>query len=175
PTAALAGLKMKGYAQNIAIRPFLDYIPRTATNPEKGFVGSPYVPDPSKRTRTTIYPTALARYCNSYCNEDLPCADISGYSIELLRQELLAGNGIVAYMTLKWEKPYYRTFLIEGMNQRLVSNNHAVLVCGYDPNRGYFISDPYNNQKRNQVYQYWENAKTFENIWNERRVGMVIR
>ena len=50
-----------------------------------------------------------------------------------------------------------------------------VLVCGYDPNKGYFISDPYNYYNRGQVHQYWENAQTFEKIWNERKVGMVLR
>ena len=56
-----------------------------------------------------------------------------------------------------------------------MSNNHAVLVCGYDPNKGYFISDPYNYYNRGQVHQSWENAQTFEKIWNERKVGMVLR
>ncbi len=78
-------------------------------------------------------------------------------------------------MTLWWEAPYYRYYNIEGTTQRLVSNNHAVLVCGYDPNKGYFISDPYNYYNRGQVHQYWENAQTFEKIWNERKVGMVLR
>ena len=50
-----------------------------------------------------------------------------------------------------------------------------VLVYGYDPERGYLISDPYNYYNRGEVYQYWENAQTFERIWNERQTGMVIR
>lgn len=79
-------------------------------------------------------------------------------------------------MTLWWEAPYYRYYNIEGTTQRLVSNNHAVLVYGYDPERGYLISDPYNYiQSGAEVYQYWENAQTFERIWNERQTGMVIR
>ena len=36
-----------------------------------------------------------------------------------------------------------------------MSNNHAVLVYGYDPERGYLISDPYNYYNRGEVYQYW--------------------
>jgi uncharacterized protein YvpB len=56
-----------------------------------------------------------------------------------------------------------------------VNNNHAVLVCGFDPEKGYFISDPYNYYNRGQVHQYWENAQTFDSIWNERKVGMLIR
>ena len=173
--ATLMGLQAKGYAKEVSVKYFLDNLPRHSSNPEKGFVGSPYVPDTSKRTRTTIYPAKLAEYSNSYCGGDTVCADFRGTSITDLQRELLAGNCVVAYMTLWWEAPYYRYYNIEGTTQRLVSNNHAVLVCGYDPNKGYFISDPYNYYNRGQVHQYWENAQTFEKIWNERKVGMVLR
>ena len=173
--AALPGLRVKGFAQNVALRTFLDDLPRSSSDPEKGFVGSPYVPDKTKRTRTTIYPAKLAEYCNSYCGGETPCADFRGASITDLQRELLAGNCVVAYMTLWWAQPQYRNYNIEGQTQRLVSNNHAVLVCGYNPNKGYFISDPYNYYNRGKVHQYWENKDTFERIWNERKVGMVIR
>lgn len=173
--ATLMGLKAKGYAGDVTVKYFLDRLPRTTSNPEKGFVGSPYVPDTTKRTRTTIYPAKLAEYSNSYCRGEVPCADFRGASVTDLQRELLAGNCVVGYMTLWWATPSYRYYNIEGTTQRLVSNNHAVLVCGYDPDKGYFISDPYNYYNRGQVHQYWENAATFEKIWNERKVGMVIR
>ena len=173
--AALPGLWVKGFAKNVSLRKFLDDLPRSASDPEKGFVGSPYVPDKSKRTRTTIYPAKLAEYCNSYCGGEIVCADFRGASVTDLQRELLAGNMVVGYMTLWWAAPYYRNYSIEGKTQRLVSNNHAVLICGYDPDKGYFVSDPYNYYNRGQVYQYWENKTTFERIWNERKVGMVIR
>lgn len=173
--ATLMGLKAKGYATDVPVKRFLDRLPQTTSNPEKGFVGSVYVPDPTKKTRTTIYPARLAQYSNTYCHGETPCADFRGASIIDLKRELLAGNCVVGYMTLWWETPYYRNYRIEGSIQRLVSNNHAVLVCGYDSNRGYFISDPYNYYNRGEVYQYWENAQTFEKIWNERKVGMIIR
>ncbi len=173
--STLMGLQAKGYATKVPLKQFLDNLPRHRTNPEKGFVGSPYVPDPSKRTRTTIYPAKLAEYSNTYCNGQPVCADFRGASVTDLQRELLAGNSVVAYMTLWWEKPNYRTYQIEGTPQRLVSNNHAVLVCGYDPEKGYFISDPYNYYNRGEVHQYWKDAKTFEAIWNERQVGMVLR
>ncbi len=173
--ATLIGLQAKGFATNVSVKYFLDNLPRSSSDPEKGFVGSPYVPDTSKRTRTTIYPAKLAEYSNTYCNGQVVCEDFRGASITDLQRELLAGNCVVGYMTLWWEAPYYRNYNIEGTIQRLVSNNHAVLVCGYDPDKGYFISDPYNYYNRGQVHQYWENAKTFEAIWAERQVGMVLR
>lgn len=173
--STLMGLQAKGFATDVPVKYFLDNLPRSTSDPEKGFVGSPYVPDTSKRTRTTIYPAKLAEYSNTYCNGQAVCEDFRGASITDLQRELLAGNCVVGYMTLWWEAPYYRNYNIEGTIQRLVSNNHAVLVCGYDPDKGYFISDPYNYYNRGQVHQYWENAQTFEAIWAERQVGMVLR
>lgn len=173
--AALSGLRAKGFAEDVSLRSFLDALPRSASDPEKGFVGSPYVPDTTKRTRTTIYPARLAEYCNGYCQGQAVCADFRGASVTDLQRELLAGNCVVAYETLWWNAPQYRNYNIEGTVQRLVSNNHAVLACGYDPEKGYFVSDPYNYYNRGQVYQYWVKADVFERIWNERKVGMVLR
>ena len=173
PISSLMGLKAFGYAKGIDARTYLAGLPHAATNPEYGFVGSPYVVDPNKRT--TIYPAALATYCNSYCNGATVCADFRGASVQELRQELLAGHTVVAYETLWWEAPRYRTFWIDGQRQSLVYNNHAVLVYGYDPAKGYLISDPYNYYNRGETYQYWKDAATFDRIWNERKVGMVMR
>lgn len=173
PISSLMGLKAFGYAKGIDARTYLAGLPHAATNPEYGFVGSPYVVDPNKRT--TIYPAALATYCNSYCNGATVCADFRGASVQELRQELLAGHTVVAYETLWWEAPRYRTFWIDGQRQSLVYNNHAVLVHGYDPAKGYLISDPYNYYNRGETYQYWKDAATFDRIWNERKVGMVMR
>lgn len=173
PISSLMGLKAFGYAKGIDARTYLAGLPHAATNPEYGFVGSPYVVDPNKRT--TIYPAALATYCNSYCNGATVCADFRGASVQELRQELLAGHTVVAYETLWWEAPRYRTFWIDGQRQSLVCNNHAVLVYGYDPAKGYLISDPYNYYNRGETYQYWKDAATFDRIWNERKVGMVMR
>lgn len=173
--ATLSGLQAKGFAMDVSLKTFLDNLPRSTSDPEKGFVGSPYVPDTTKRTRTTIYPAKLAEYTNSYCNGEILCSDFRGASVEELQQELLAGNCVVGYLTLWWAAPFYRSYVIEGKTQRLVSNNHAILVCGYDPEKGYYISDPYNYYNRGQVHQYWENAATFERIWNERKTGMVMR
>ena len=173
PISSLMELKAFGYAKGIDARTYLAGLPHAATNPEYGFVGSPYVVDPNKRT--TIYPAALATYCNSYCNGATVCADFRGASVQELRQELLAGHTVVAYETLWWEAPRYRTFWIDGQRQSLVYNNHAVLVYGYDPAKGYLISDPYNYYNRGETYQYWKDAATFDRIWNERKVGMVMR
>ena len=64
PTSLLMGLKAKGYAQNVTLDDFLYAMPKTESNPAKGFVGSPYVP--SETLRTTIYPAPLAEYGRQY-------------------------------------------------------------------------------------------------------------
>ncbi|MGN0710266.1 MAG: C39 family peptidase [Anaerovoracaceae bacterium] len=166
------GLRYKGYAQNIDLREFLEKLPRHSSNPAKGFVGSPFVPDKTKTTRTTIYPQPLADYGCLYGNAE----DLSGLDAESLRAEVLAGNPVVAYVTMWWEKPYYRTYNIEGTSQRLLSNNHVVLVCGYNRNTNeYYIADPYNSKCLGKEYKYWISGYTFETLWNERHHAVVIR
>lgn len=171
-TSLLMGLKAKGYAQNVGLWEFLNNLPRTSSDPAKGFVGSPFVPDPKKLTRTTIYPPILTIYAKNYGN----VSDFSGSSVEELRAELLDGNPVVVYATLWWEKPFYRYYNIEGEKQLLLSNNHAVLACGYDRKTNmYYISDPYNVKNIRKEYKYWIDGDTFERIYNERKHALVIQ
>ena len=171
-TSLLMGLHAKGYALSVGLREFLDDMPKHASNPEKGFVGSPYKADKTKKTRTTILPGALTAWAVKYGN----VTDFSGSSAEEIRAELLAGNLVVVYVTLWWEKPYYRIYNIEGHYQQMLSNNHAVLACGYDMDRNiYFIADPYNVKDPRKVLKYWINGDTFDRIYKERRHAVVVQ
>lgn len=171
PTALLAGLKAKGYALNVGLREFLDNMPKTTQNPAKGFVGSPYVADKEKKTRTTIYPPILTEYAKGYGN----VSDFSGSSLSELKAELLHGNPVVIYATMRWEAPYYRYYDIEGQQQYLLSNNHAVLLCGYDSETDYYyISDPYNIGREQEEYKYWLPASVVDPIYLERRHAITV-
>ena len=171
-TSLLMGLHAKGYSQDIDIKTFLDALPRHESNPAKGFVGSPYIADKSKKTRTTIYPAVLVNWGKTYGN----ILDFSGSSAQEIRAEILDGNPVVIYMTLWWEKPFYRDFNIEGQTQSLLSNNHVVLARGYDSvTKSYLISDPYNIKMPNEKYEYWIDRYTFENIYNVRKQAIVIQ
>lgn len=171
-TALLSGLHGKGYAKDVGLKEFLDAMPKHASNPAKGFVGSPYVADKTKKSRTTIYPSKLAEYAKKYGN----VVDISGSSPKEIRGEIAMGNPVVAYVTMWWEKPFYRDYDIEGSYKSLLSNNHAVLVCGYDYRNGkYYISDPYNSKMLGKEYKYWVDGETFERIYNERRHAIAVR
>jgi len=171
-TSLLMGLHAKGYAANIGLKQFLDDMPRHKSNPAKGFVGSPYMPDRTKKTRTTIFPNILASWASKYGN----VADFSGSSPEEIQAELLYGNPVVVYATLRWEEPFYRIYDIEGQYQRLLSNNHVVLACGYDRNTNrYYISDPYNIMDTSKEYKYWIDGNTFEKIYNVRKQAVVVQ
>lgn len=171
PTSLYMCFKAKGYAQNITLKEFIDGLPRHESNPAKGFVGSPYKPDLTKKTRTTIFPKPLAQYASSYGN----CEDFSGASVKEVRSELLNGNLLVAYMTMHWEKPFYRWYNVEGNTVRMLSNNHVIAVDGYDSSSNmYHISDPYNDKCSDQEYRYWIDGETFERIYNERRHGILV-
>jgi uncharacterized protein YvpB len=167
----LMALHGKGYALDVETRQFLDAMPKDPENPAKGFVGSPYRPDKSDKTRTTINPPKLAEFAKAYGN----VKDISGSSTHELQSEILAGNLVVIYATLWWEKPYYRDFVIEGLSMRILSNNHAVLVNGYDRyTNSYHILDPYNSANVKQEYSYWIGAHIFNPIYDERRFALLV-
>lgn len=169
PTSLLMGLKAKGYAQGVTLDQFLADMPKTSSNPAKGFVGSPYVP--SETLRTTIYPAPLAAYGRQYGN----VVDFSGKSVEELREEVLLGNPVVIYVTLYWKQPYYRNFNIEGTTQRLLRNNHAVLVCGYDSTtQMYYIADPYNINDRYHDYFYWISADVLDPLYMVRQHAVAV-
>ena len=93
---------------------FLDDLPYAESNPADGFVGSPYYSD---GRYSSIDPAPLADYCNALCGT-LLCADISGYSVEDVRRELLAGNYIVAYQTFWWKPVSYADFSSMAVSRR---------------------------------------------------------
>lgn len=168
-TSLLMGLKGKGYAQDVSLTEFLDRMPKTESNPAKGFVGSPYVPNDD--LRTTIYPAPLAAYGSQYGK----VVDFSGKSVEELREEVLLGNPVVIYVTLYWRNPIYDYYQIEGETQLLLANNHALLVCGYDQTTNqYYIADPYNIDDRYHDYYYWIDGSTLEPLYMVRQHAVAV-
>lgn len=172
PISALMGLKALGYAQDVTPTAFLAALPISESDPAKGFVGSPYYSD---GRYSSIDPAPLAAFCDRYTGGADVCQVFNGKSVQDVQRELLAGNMIVAWQTFSWAPVRYGNFLINGTFQARVANNHVRLICGYDPARGYFVSDPYNLQNRGQVYQYWIDAQHFESCWSARKMGMVMR
>ena len=80
-TSLLMGLKGKGYT-DLDLRTFLDRMPKTKSNPAKGYVGSPYGNEKSRFL--TIDPEPLARYGQRYGN----VVNIQGAPIEDIIKEI---------------------------------------------------------------------------------------
>ena len=88
----------------------------------------------------------------------------------------MAGNPVVIYATMNWEKPYYRYYNVEGTTQRMLSNNHVVLLCGYDSRTNYYyVADPYNSRNTSKELKYWISADTLEPIYKARAHALVVK
>ncbi|NMW65641.1 Tat pathway signal protein [Mobiluncus mulieris] len=168
PTALLMGLQSKGYASGVNLRSFLAAMPRAATNPARGFVGSPY--QPSERLRTTIYPAPLADYGRRFGD----VRNMAGASMDQVIDTIRHGNPVVVYLTLYYRPAYYRWFNIDGRRQRLLRNNHAVLLTGYDANTQQFlVADPWNQGGQNP-FIYWKRRAVIEPLYNLRRHAVGV-
>lgn len=168
PTALLMGLQGKGYAAGVDLKSFLDAMPKTATNPARGFVGSPY--QNSEVLRTTIYPEPLAAYGSRFGK----VRNMEGASMEQVIDTIRRGNPVVAYLTLYYRPAYYRWFNIEGQRQLLLRNNHAVLLTGYDVDTQQFlVADPYNIGGQ-WPYIYWKPRAVIEPLYNLRRHALGV-
>ncbi len=168
-TSLLMALQYKGIATNISYRKFLDDMPKHSSNPAKGFVGSPYEEDLSKRT--TIYPQPLTDYANTYAAGRT--VNFSGKSVDDIKKEILADNPVVVYLTVNREAPVYVTYIVEGEKQSLLRNNHAVLVTGYDSQTNKLrITDPWSRDGRRE---YWLDIPSFAYSYNLRNHAIVVR
>lgn len=174
-TSLLMGLKGKGYT-DLDLRTFLDRMPKTKSNPAKGYVGSPYGNEKSRFL--TIDPEPLARYGQRYGN----VVNIQGAPIEDIIKEIQNGNTVVIYVTLHWAPAYYKTLPIDGVPTRRIFNNHVLLLTGYDPvKKAFYIADPYNHESdgasRDKPFFYWKSQALVDKCYNygNRRFAVVIR
>lgn len=174
-TSLLMGLKGKGYT-NLGLRAFLDNMPKTSSNPAKGYVGSPYGNE--NHRFLTIDPKPLAKYGQRYGN----VVNIQGATIEDIIKEIQNGNTVVIYVTLHWAPAYYKTLPIDGVPTRRIFNNHVLLLTGYDPvKKAFYIADPYNHESdgasRDKPFFYWKSQALVDKCYNygNRRFAVAIR
>ena len=174
-TSLLMGLKGKGYT-NLGLRAFLDNMPKTSSNPAKGYVGSPYGNENYRFL--TIDPEPLAKYGQRYGN----VVNIQGSPIEDIIKEIQNGNTVVIYVTLHWAPAYYKTLPIDGVPTRRIFNNHVLLLTGYDPvKKAFYIADPYNHESdganRSKPFFYWKSQALVDKCYNygNRRFAVAIR
>lgn len=174
-TSLLMGLKGKGYT-NLGLRAFLDNMPKTSSNPAKGYVGSPYGNENYRFL--TIDPEPLAKYGQRYGN----VVNIQRDPIEDIIKEIQNGNTVVIYVTLHWAPAYYKTLPIDGVPTRRIFNNHVLLLTGYDPvKKAFYIADPYNHESdganRSKPFFYWKSQALVDKCYNygNRRFAVAIR
>ncbi|MBF1056499.1 MAG: cell wall-binding repeat-containing protein [Peptostreptococcus sp.] len=174
-TSLLMGLKGKGYT-NLGLRAFLDNMPKTSSNPTKGYVGSPYGNENYRFL--TIDPEPLAKYGQRYGN----VVNIQGAPIEDIIKEIQNGNTVVIYVTLHWAPAYYKTLPIDGVPTRRIFNNHVLLLTGYDPaKKAFYIAAPYNHESdganRSKPFFYWKSQALVDKCYNygNRRFAVAIR
>lgn len=156
----LQALQKKGYAKNYNLKSFIKEMPLSSNNnPNNGFAGKP--DKIMNNVYQSIYTKPLAQWGNKYGK----VADISGSSVETLKDELRKGNPVVVYVTGNYAKPDYGKYWW-GTG---IDNAHIVTLDGFnESNNTYHISDP-NSGK------YWVSASKFEASYNLRKSAVVVR
>uniref|UniRef100_UPI003FA2D016 C39 family peptidase n=1 Tax=Paucilactobacillus nenjiangensis TaxID=1296540 RepID=UPI003FA2D016 len=156
PAALLEGLHLKGYATNLNYAQFLAQMPISNGNPYTGFGGSAY----NGSGFPAIAPGALANWGRNYGN----VTDISGRSVDQIKDQILNGNPVVAYVSIH----FVNTYAINYWFGSMAYQNHAVLVDGYNDNAGTIhVSDPIDGS-------YWLSQSTFSNVYNVMKRAVVI-
>lgn len=156
----LQALQYKGNLTTWNLTQFLNTIPKSPnSNPNNGFVGSPYVEN--SYTYSAIYPAPAATWGAQYGN----VSDLSGSSFSTLINEVQNNNPVVAWVTINFQPVRWGQWNF-GL---AVNNNHAVTLDGYNrQSNQVHVSDPISGS-------YWLNASTFENIYNARKFALVVR
>ena len=156
----LQALQKKGYAKNYNLKSFIKEMPLSSNNnPNNGFAGKP------DRIMNNVYQSIYAKPLAQWGNKYGKVADISGSSVETLKDELRKGNPVVVYVTGNYAKPDYGKYWW-GTG---IDNAHIVTLDGYnESNNTYHISDP-NSGK------YWVSASKFEASYNLRKSAVVVR
>lgn len=159
-------LRGKGYLKGVSLKKFMSKMPKSSSNPEKGFVGNPKQGATSaanRGKRTTINPRPLAKWGAKYGTVEC----LQGASVTRLKKELQQGNPIVVWVTSGWAKPKWGRWSWG----KAVTNNHAVCLVGYNTKTGkYLINDCSKGRG-----EYWVSRSKFEKIYKARKFAVVVR
>lgn len=171
PTSTYMALKYKGYVNDVNLKQFLDNMPHDSIDPRKGFVGS-YSGYKNKTKRETIFPEPLAEYAGKYGKAEA----VTGATPEQIQMEVYLGNPVVLFATLGWKNPVLTTYNVNGETHKWVSNNHVVVICGYDPeNNRYYVADPWNKKNTRLPNKYWISEDTLLRTYAIRKQIIVVR
>lgn len=156
----LQALQTKGRAKNYNLKNFIKEMPLSSNNnPNNGFAGKP------DRVTSGVYQSIYAKPLAQWGSKYGKVADISGSSVETLKDELRKGNPVVVYVTGDYAKPVYGKYWW-GTG---IDNAHIVTLDGFNQaNNTYHISDP-------NAGKYWVSASKFEASYNLRKSAVVVR
>ena len=113
-----------------------------SSNPNLGFIGSPF-----SRSGFYCFNKPICAVCDT---NGINYEDITGCDVNRLNLELIKGNPVVVWGTLRWTQPTY-------CRNGLYSNLHCVCLKGYNGDC-YIIADPLYGERYIPKSQ-------FVNIW----------
>lgn len=154
-------LHYKGYATNYNLESFLAEMPISPdNNPYNGFAGTPYKVLADDIFQS-IFPAPLTDWGKQYGN----VCNISGASVETLKQELLNNNPVVIYVPIYFQKAKWKDYF----HGTTLFNMHVITLSGYDEKTGnYKVTDPI----RGNV---WIKKGIFERGYNYLKWAVVVR
>lgn len=154
-------LHYKGYATNYNLEGFLAEMPISPdNNPYNGFAGTPYKVLGDDIFQS-IFPAPLTDWGKQYGN----VCNISGASVETLKQELLNNNPVVIYVPIYFQKAKWKDYF----HGTTLFNMHVITLSGYDEKTGnYRVTDPI----RGNV---WIKKGIFERGYNYLKWAVVVR
>lgn len=117
----LMGLQFKGYLLGMSLRQYVEMLPKS-DDPNQGFVGSVYDLEP-KTFVHWIAPAPLAKFGRETSGANIQ--DITGASLDQLKNEVLSGNPVVIYLTFQYNAP-------GGWLNGAPKNLHVMLLTGYN-------------------------------------------
>lgn len=120
--ALLMGLQYKGYLGGMTLRQYVEMMPKSEDDPNQGFVGSVYDLEP-KTLVHWIAPAPLAKFGRETSGANVQ--DVTGSSLDQLKNEILSGNPVVIYLTFQYNPPK------EWLNGA-PKNLHVMLLTGYN-------------------------------------------
>ncbi|RFB15435.1 hypothetical protein DZB84_12315 [Bacillus sp. HNG] len=155
--ALLQALQYKGYAKNYSLGSFLKEMPVDQEgNPNNGFGGTPY--KIVSGVYQSIYPAPLSKWGSKYGS----VSNITGSSVENLKNQLENGNPVIVYVTMNWGSPQYGQYFW-GTG---IDNAHVMTLTGYKD--GYYhVTDP-------AAGKYWVKASSFEASYNLTKYAVVV-
>ncbi len=158
-TALYMALKYKNKV-HIDLKAFIQGLPQGET-PYLGFAGDPFQNGQHSYDYYTVFPSALVHYATQY----QPTYDISGYSVDEIKQELSEDHPVIVWLTSGMNDPIVRHYYFGNV----VGNLHIVLLNGYDDNKQiFYVQDPIDHKIKTINY------KQFLKIYNEMKLAVSV-